>query len=279
MTLEVLSFAGHDCVRLGSGSDAAIVTTSAGPRVIGLFRGGDEHNMLAVLPEASIERTAGPPYRLLGGHRLWAAPEVPDVTYQPDDRACAVTEVAGGVRVEAAADGAGLIKAMEVRRSDGAWTVDHSITNGSGAPMTLAPWAITQLPLGGRMVVPSSTGATGPQADRALVLWPYTDPGDARMHLRSDTVVVDTVATGQRLKIGVAPGRGRASYARNGTVLEKHVDIDADAVYADRGAAIQVFLSDGFCELETLGPLREVAPDDVATHRERWIVRPDGEAR
>ena len=127
--------------------------------------------------------------------------------------------------------------------------------------------------------MPSSTEATGPQADRALVLWPYTDPGDARLHLTADTVAVDTVATGRRLKVGVAPGRGHASYSRNGTVLEKHVDIEAGAVYADRGAAIQVFLSDGFCELETLGPLREVAPDDVATHRERWIVRSDEDER
>ena len=69
------------------------------------------------------------------------------------------------------------------------------------------------------------------------------------------------------------------SYSRNGTVLEKHVDIEAGAVYVDRGAAIQVFLSDGFCELETLGPLREVAPNDVATHRERWIVRSDEDER
>jgi hypothetical protein len=40
-----------------------------------------------------------------------------------------------------------------------------------------------------------------------------------------------------------------------------------------------VFLSDEFCELETLGPLREVPPDGVATHRERWIVRPADDER
>jgi hypothetical protein len=273
VTLEVAAFAGHECVRLGDGADAAVVTTSVGPRIIGLFRAGDDDNVLTVLPDAAIERSDGPPYRLRGGHRLWAAPEVPDVTYQPDDRPCAVTEVDGGVRVEAPADGAGLIKAIEVRRTGADWTVDHSVMNGSDAAVTLAPWAITQLPLGGRMIVPSSTDATGPQADRALVLWPYTDPGDARLHLEADAILVDTVAAGARLKVGVAPGRGRASYVRNGTVLEKHVDIDADAVYADRGAAIQVFLNDEFCELETLGPMREIGPGEAATHRERWVVR------
>jgi len=273
VTLEVVAFAGHECVRLGDGADAAVVTTSAGPRIIGLFRAGAEDNVLAVLPDATIVRSDGPPYRLLGGHRLWAAPEVPSVTYQPDDRPCAVTDVDGGVRVEAPADGAGLAKAIEVCRSDQGWSVEHSVRNDSDVPVTLAPWAITQLPLGGQMVVPSSTDAAGPQADRSLVLWPYTDPGDARLHLTTDAVLVDAVATGSRLKIGVAPGRGHASYERNGTVLEKHADIETDAIYADRGAAIQVFLSDAFCELETLGPLREVEPGDAATHRERWIVR------
>ena len=145
--------------------------------------------------------------------------------------------------------------------------------------MTLAPWAITQFPLGGQMIVPSSTDATGPQADRSLVLWPYTDPSDPRLRLTADAVLVDAVASGSRLKIGVAPGRGHASYGRNGTVLEKHVAVDADASYADRGAAIQVFVSDAFCELETLGPLRQLAPGDVATHRERWIVRSAGDER
>lgn len=279
MTLEVVAFAGHECVRLGDGTDTAFVTASAGPRIIGLFRAGGDANVLAVLPDATLERSGGPPYRMLGGHRLWAGPEVADITYQPDDRPCAVTEVDDGVRVEAPADGAGLIKSIEVCRSDGGWTIDHSIRNGSTVGVSLAPWAITQLPLGGRMVVPSSTDAGGPQADRSLVLWPYSDPGDARLHLTADAVAVDTVATGCRLKIGVAPGRGRASYTRNGTVLEKHVEIEPDAVYADRGAAIQVFLSDDFCELETLGPLREVAPGDVTTHRERWVVRPDEDER
>ena len=80
MTLDAVAFAGHGCVRLASGAGAAIVSTSVGPRIIGLFRSGDEDNVLAVLPDAAIDRDGGPPYRLLGGHRLWAAPEVPGIT-------------------------------------------------------------------------------------------------------------------------------------------------------------------------------------------------------
>lgn len=275
MTLEATSFAGLECVRLQDASDALIVSTSLGPRILGLFRGGE--NVLAVLPDSTIDRPGGEPFELLGGHRLWAAPEVPRITYEPDDRPCVVTEVDGGVRVEAPADGAGLIKAIEVRRSGAGWIVDHEIRNGSAVPITLAPWAITQFPLGGVVIVPSSTNATGPQADRALVLWPYTDPSDRRLHLSLDDVRIDAVPGPRRLKIGVAPGCGRLSYRQDRDLFEKHVVIDTEASYADLGAAIQVFLCDEFCELETLGPLREVSPGDATRHRERWTLRPTGD--
>ncbi|MEO8422924.1 MAG: hypothetical protein ABI595_03320 [Actinomycetota bacterium] len=275
MTLEATSFAGHECVRLEGEAGAVIVTTSVGPRILGLF--GREDNMLAVLPGSTIERPEGAPFRLLGGHRLWAAPEVPRVTYESDDRPCVAIEVEGGVRVEAPPDGADLIKAIEVRGTDAGWTVDHEIRNGSGAQVTLAPWAITQFPLGGQVVVPSSTDAMGPQADRSLVLWPYTDPGDVRLHLAHDELRIDAAAGARRLKIGVAPSRGRVSYRRGGGVFEKHVVLDPSASYPDRGAAIQVFVCDEFCELETLGPLRQVEPGDVARHREGWIVRRAGD--
>lgn len=275
MTLEATSFAGHECVRLEGEAGAVIVTTSAGPRILGLFGSGD--NMLAILPGSTIDREEGAPFRLLGGHRLWAGPEVPRITYEPDDRPCVATEIEDGVRVEAPVDGAGLGKTIEVRRSDAGWTVDHEIRNGAGAPLTLAPWAITQFPLGGEVTVPVSTGSVGPQADRALVLWPYTDPGDVRLHLGLADARIDAAPGARRLKIGVAPSDGRVSYRRDGEVFEKHVVVERDAAYADMGAAIQVFVCNDFCELESLGPLREVAPDGVAHHRERWSVRRAGD--
>ncbi len=272
MTLEEISFEGHGCVRLEGDAGELFVTTTIGPRVLGLFGAGD--NLLAVLPGSTIDRPDGPAFRLLGGHRLWAAPEVPDVTYAPDDRPCVVIEVDDGVRVEAPVDGAGLAKAIDVRRSSEGWIVDHQIRNASDRPVTLAPWAITQLPLGGEVIASASTDATGPQADRSLVLWPYTDPGDARLHLGPDDVRVDTAAGrgARQLKIGVAPSRGRVAYRKDGEVFEKRVTIQSDAPYADLGAAVQIFVNDEFCEMETLGPLQELAVQGVARHRERWTV-------
>lgn len=275
MTLESLSFEGHACVRLTGDAGSVVITTSVGPRILGLFGRGD--NLLAVLPGSMLEHPSGPPLRLIGGHRLWAAPEVPRVTYEPDDRPCMVTDLDDGVRVQALVDGAGLRKAIEVHPApsswaDHGWIVDHEIHNASGAPIRLAPWAITQFPLGGEIVVPAPTGETGLQADRALVLWPYTDPGDERLRLGPSDIRVEAEPGPRRLKVGLASGRGCVSYRRGAEVFEKRADVDPRASYADLGAAIQVFVCDDFCELESLGPLRTVAPDESVHHQERWTL-------
>ena len=270
MTLETVSFEGHDCVRLEDGEVAVVVTVSTGPRILGMLAGGE--NLFAVLPEATLDTLAGERFRFLGGHRLWVAPEIPSITYQPDDRPCAVAEVEEGVGVEAPADGAHLVKAILVRRTLDGWIVDHVVRNASRRTITIAPWAITQLRTGGEAVLPIAPSEGGPQADRSLVLWPYTDLGDPRLRFDRNEVRVDAARNGPPLKLGVAPSDGRVAYELDGYRFEKRIDVDSDAPYADRGAAVQVYVCDDFCELETLGPLHEVEPGGSVALRERWSV-------
>lgn len=270
MTLETVSFEGHDCVRLEDGDVAAVVTISAGPRVLGMLVEGE--NLFAVLPHATLDGPDGERFRFLGGHRLWVAPEVPSITYRADDRACSVTEVEDGVGVEAPPDGAQLAKAIWVRRAAQGWIVDHVVRNASPRSISIAPWAITQLRTGGEAVLLIEPREEGPQADRSLVLWPYTDLGDPRIRFGRNEVRVDAVRKGAPLKLGAAPSDGCVTYRLGNHRFEKCVDVDPSATYADRGAAVQVFVSDEFCELETLGPLEVVPPDGSVTHRERWTV-------
>jgi hypothetical protein len=274
VSIETVSFEGHEGVRLERGATALVVTTSVGPRILGLLHEG--RNMLAVLPRSGLELPDGRTYAFLGGHRLWAAPEVTDVTYQPDDRPCEVTEVDGGVRVEAPMDGAGLAKAIELRPTPDGWAIDHVLRNESGVTMTLAPWAVTQVSLGGEVAVPTRAEENGAQANRSLVLWPYTDLGDPRIRLARDEIRVHAIPGGPRLKIGAAPSRGRVSYEMDGLCFDKAIEVDPGAAYADRGAPVQVYLCDEFVELETLGPLVPIEPGGSASHRERWTLRPAG---
>jgi hypothetical protein len=270
VTLETVSFEGHDCVRLEDGDVAVVVTISAGPRVLGMLVEGE--NLFAILPETTLDTPDGERFRFLGGHRLWVAPEIPSITYQPDDRPCAVTEVEDGVGVEAPADGAHLVKAILLRRTLDGWVVDHIVRNASRRTITIAPWAITQLRTGGEAALPIAPSENGPQADRSLVLWPYTDLGDPRIRFDRNEVRVDAARNGPPLKLGAAPSDGRVAYRFGNHRFEKRMDVDPGATYPDRGAAVQVYLCDDFCELETLGPLETVPPGESLTHRERWTV-------
>lgn len=271
MTLGTTAFEGHACVALEGGRTTLLVTVSAGPRILGLI--GAHGNVMAVLRDATLPRPAGEPYRLLGGHRLWAAPEVPTITYEPDDRPCGVTPVEGGVRVEAPTDGAGLGKVLEIRASDDRWIVDHELRNDADAPMTVAAWAITQLRPGGTATLPLGERGPGPVADRALVLWPYTDLDDPRLRFGRNAVAVDAIAGDGPAKVGAAPGQGRVAYRLGSEVFEKSVAVGSELPHADRNAAVQVYVGDDFIELETLGPLVTLEPGEATRHSETWELR------
>jgi len=267
VTLETVRVEGYECARLDDGNSALTITVSTGPRVLELRARGE--NLLALVPDATVPVSGGGRLRLLGGHRLWVAPEVPAITYQPDDRPCQAIEVEDGVRVTAPPDGAGLTKSLEVRRAADGWNVDHEIRNDSHEAMELAPWAVTMLRPGGEAVLAAAAGGEGLQADRAIVLWPYTDPADARVSIERDALRV-RCAPGPTLKLGVASLDGRATYSLNGETFEKRTVVERGARYADRGAAVQLYVSDAFCEVETLGPLATVEPGGAVAHRERW---------
>ncbi|HEU4356051.1 MAG TPA: hypothetical protein VFT27_10720, partial [Actinomycetota bacterium] len=194
-------------------------------------------------------------------------------------RPCEVTELENGARIEAPVDGAGLTKAISVYAVDGGWGMEHELRNDAGRAITIAPWAITQLRPGGAATLPLPPRGSGPEADRALVLWPYTDLTDPRIAFEPGVVRVRSGPSGPPLKVGVAPGDGPLSYRIGDEVFEKRVEVDRSAVYADRGAALQVYLCEDFCELETLGPLVTLEPGATARHTERWTLRAAGAGR
>jgi hypothetical protein len=279
-------YLGSLAVRLRSGPLAAFVATGFGPRIVGL-EVDDSGNLFAVLPRAALPTPDGGRFHFRGGHRLWVGPESPARTYRPDDAAVDVEELDAGLRVTGAADRAtGLRKAIELRADgDGRMSVRHTVYNVGPRTALLAPWAITQLPLGGRAILPLATGA-GPESplpDRRLVLWPYTDVGDARLRLRNELVEVTTDRTavdapGARLKVGGSTARGALGYVRDGWLFAKRSAVTGERGYPDLGADAQVYCDGRFLELESVGPLAEVAPGERAEHVERWMAARVGEA-
>jgi hypothetical protein len=224
-------------------------------------------------PDLVIDRPDSGVYRFRGGHRLWAAPEVPAITYAPDDDPCQVVEDEDTVTVVGPPDRAGLTKRLSIMAQGNEVIVDHLLTNDGAEPVEIAPWAITQLRLGGTAIVPIEGGSDPNrlQANASLVLWPYTDLTDPRVTLHQRALTVRAEA-GAAFKIGTGPAPGRLGYLLDGHLFTKTVTSAEDRRYADRGAVGQFYLGDSFCELETIGALVTLAPEEETAHREVWAI-------
>lgn len=250
--------------------------TTFGPRLIGLRCAGSPE-LLARLPDdLGIERPDSRPFRFRGGHRLWAGPEVPATTYAPDDEPCEVTRESGRVTITGPPDEAGFAKQISVTWDGDLLQVDHLLGNRGPAARRVAPWAVTQFPLGGTALLPLGAGAPADsyQADRRVIVWPYTSLQDDRIGWKRGAVAL-AARPGPRIKLGSGPRTRRLGYHRAGWLFVKEIpDADDARPYADLGAVGQVFSGEYFCELESLGPLVDLEPGASVAHRESWLVGP-----
>lgn len=255
------------------GSYELAAAAAFGPRIISLRRNDSPDFFAHLDPEVSLRQPDGRVYRLQGGHRLWAAPEIPEVSYAPDDHACEVSTTGDSVRISAPADGAGLEKSITVTRHEEELVVDHRLTNAGSQEIGVAPWAITQLRLGGVAQLPlrSAEDRDDLQADRSLVIWPYTDLADSRLSYATDHVLVQG-RPGPALKLGSGPEPGELSYSLEKWRFIKRIEPWLGGSFADRGAVCQVYVKDAFLELETLGPLALLPPGAWTEHRETWTI-------
>ena len=185
----------------------------AGPRIVRLFAAGSDENLFAELPDLQIETPHGP-YFIRGGHRLWHSPEAFPRSYLPDNAGLSITELADGVRLtQPIEEPTGIRKSLEIRLTPDQpiVTITHELKNECIWPVELAPWAITQMRLGGVAILPQQTtalDATGLLPNRHLVLWPYTRWSDPRLQLGDDhaidldhAFVLQTVERRKRVRV------------------------------------------------------------------------------
>lgn len=249
----------------------------AGLRVVRLFVANSacSENFLAETPAVSWDTPYGP-YFLRGGHRLWHAPEGVPRSSIPEPRDLGIEAFSDGVRLSQPAEPeTGIRKELEIRL-DGdrpALTVKHTLCNGSLWPVELAPWAISQLALGGVAILPQPIGPIDPHAlrpNRCLVLWPYTTLTDPRVELHDDYWLVHGQPQSPPCKIGYLNRHGWMGYLRKGILLIKRFRPDEDRPHPDSGCNVEVHCSDTCLEMETLAPLCHLAPGQSATHVEQW---------
>jgi hypothetical protein len=247
----------------------------AGPRIVRLTLAGSGENQLAEVPDLHWTTPFGE-YYLHGGHRLWHAPEAVPRSSVPDNSGLTIEEYGGGVRLSQPPEpGTRIRKTIEIRLNSDrpAVTLHHELWNDGAWPVELAPWAITQMCLGGVAVLPQRIepmDRDGLLPNRHLVLWPYTHWQDSRLRLHDDYVLIEAQPEPSIFKVGYMNHHGWVGYMRKGVLFVKRFDPCPDLPHADLGCNVEVYCNERFIELETLAPLCRLEPGQSATHIETW---------
>ena len=129
-------------------------------------------------------------------------------TYIPDDGEITITDLSDGVILEGKTEpGTGIRKRIEIRLAADkpSVTLTHTLINDGLWPVELAPWAITQLRLGGTAILPMPVGNADPAGllhNRQISLWPYTRINDPRLKLDDKFILFKADAMLPPFKIG-----------------------------------------------------------------------------
>jgi hypothetical protein len=266
-----------NCQLITNGHLELVVTTDVGPRIIRCGFAGEGN--LFYEPESDKGKSGGNNWRPYGGHRLWHAPEAKPRTYAPDNIPVPFEWTGSALVLKPQTEpstGMGKEITIELNASNDTVRVAHRLTNHNVWPLTTAAWCLTVMTPGGRALVPQEPFVPFPDnllPVRPLALWSYTNMSDPRftwgerlIELRQD------VRATKPQKFGVFNTHGWAAYENHGAVFLKRADVQRDRTYPDLGCNWEVYTNPAMLELESLGPMTELAPGESLEHVEYWSV-------
>lgn len=303
VSIEKITYEGwNHCYRLSNGEVELVVVTDIGPRIM-KFGFVGKANLMYNVP-GTLGRTEREGWQLYGGHRLWVAPELVDMTYYPDnweqdvkingntialtappevtDEALRKTFKSSQEIEERFSSDASLRKSLAFRKEmiismdeDGQVTIEHKLTNCGLQTHYIAPWTLTVMNQGGITIVPNVPYAPhGPGhflPERALILWSYTDLADSRLKfMQKYTTIRQDPGAEKPIKLGLSYTQGWAGYAMGDQLFVKQLDYFPEATYPDMGCSVELFTNETIMEIESLAPMVSLKPGDMSSHRERW---------
>ena len=241
--------------------------TTTGPRIIGLYARGANGNLLAETPDIHWPTPHGE-FFLRGGHRLMTAPE--DLFFMGPEDNLQMERSHNTVILKSPVDASSLEREITIRLDENRAHLSHRITWHGKDEIRFAPWAITQMRMGGMAIVPQSN-ADGLQPNRNLVLWPYTRIHDPRLELNDDLILLHGKVSAEACKVGTHTPLGWLACAMGDALFIKSFEVTAGD-FPDQGCNVEVYVKDTCIELETLGPLKTLKHGHSVTHSETWQV-------
>jgi len=282
MTVEKTHFGPWEhCYRISNGEVDLVVLAEAGPRILRYGFVGDQ-NFLREWPDRKGSATLATPdgeWRIIGGHRLWVAPEFSPGTYPADNDPVDVRITDTGLVATAPVEKlTRLEKQIEVRLESRGTRAEivHRIFNRGYVAVRLAPWALTVMAQNGWGVTGFPPRGTHPEIlppTNPLVMWAFSDFTDARLRLTKKYLALkQDPANRAPQKFGLFHPQTWGAYLLNGQAFMKRLECDPAKTYPDFGASFEIFTNADFLELETLGPLETLDPGGSITHVEKWAA-------
>lgn len=257
-----------------------IVSLDVGPRILS-YRTAGGANVFKNYPE-QMGTSGEERWMIRGGHRFWIAPENEELSYAPDNSPVE-HELVGrmGVRlINRAVDPWQIRKELTVALDDRSSrvTATHRATNESDKRVEIATWGLSVMVPGGLEIIPLPPLGRHPDdllPNRQMILWPYTDMTDARWRFGWRFITVRQTPDGGPSKIGLAHRQKWVAYLTRDALFVKTFDYLEGEKYPDLGCNFETFTNADMIEVESLGPLRDLAPGEAVEHTEHWYLLGD----
>jgi hypothetical protein len=158
----------------------------------------------------------------------------------------------------------------------------HYITNVGERPTELAPWCLTVMAPGGVEIIPlpphhphpgPPKNARSPKdyaPNLFLSVWPFTEFKDPRWNFGNKYITLRQDPGRGPTKIGLAHQMGWVAYLNEGNLFVKRFGYQEGKHYPDHGCNFETFTNQDMLEVESLGPIVQLAPGKKAELREEW---------
>lgn len=283
MNPEIVPYGGWSRnLRLANPDIEMIISLEVGPRIIS-YRLPDHDNILKNYPN-EIGQANEDAWMIRGGHRLWTAPEDEKATYHWDNEPVEYREEEDGfiTFVSQQREPIRVTKELSVRLEEGSTAIiRHRVRNDGDEPIRLASWGLTVMEPEGLEILPHPPMGSHPEdllPDRSLVLWPYTDLTDPRLHLGRKFITLRQSPDFGPIKFGLAHRCGWAGYLWADNLFIKQFPYEEGATYPDFGCNFETFSNEQMLEIESLSPLANLGPGESVGHEEKWNLFPLTEA-
>ncbi len=288
MSLEQTTYGSWgNCLRLYNDKIELFITLDFGPRVIRFGWIGGQN---LFCEDTKVESSASGEdfdqvygkdavWYIRGGHRLWTSPEARPRSYYPDNEPVAWEEIENGVLLTPPPQKwTQLQEQMEITMcpQSGKVTVKHKIVNIGAWDIEFSAWAMTVLARGGLEIVPQPQKDTVLLGNRVLALWPYTHMTDKRVYWGDKYISLQQHPDADGpIKFGINSEHGFAAYCLNGDLFVKQFELHQGVTYPDGGMSFETFTNSLMLEMESISPLKKVAPGDCIEHTEYWSLYHD----